>query len=104
MGNTAKGFTTYTFMRNGIQECFTIYHPLNREHESLPVIMTAQVRARNTNLKYNYINFVDTEASYNKHARKYGYATLLLSSSDGKFVTPCKLEIFYLRHANGNIR
>ena len=39
-GVTTEGFTTYTFMAAGIQRCFTVYHPLSRKSETLPVVIT----------------------------------------------------------------
>ena len=41
-GDTSKGFTTYGFVKDGVQRCFTVFHPLERAGESLPVVISSQ--------------------------------------------------------------
>ena len=36
-GNISQGFHTYTFWIGEMQRCFTVYHPVSREKEKLPV-------------------------------------------------------------------
>ena len=107
MGNKNKGFTTYTFVvqsQHGDlnpdwprQEFFTVYRPMNRENESLPVVFTLQAYARNR-LNYQYANFQKVNCNEqtrekcdeNKAAQKYGYARILLSSPSGGWTKPSK--------------
>ena len=83
MGNKDKGFTTYTFMGNGARQCFTVYHPLSRKGESLPVIMNAMCYAGNT-----LNNFQALTSEYNKAAAKYGFARIWLSSPTKDWSVP----------------
>merc|ERR1712102_13339 len=39
-GDSSKGFQTYTFTQNNRQRCFTIFHPLSRQNEVLPVMFS----------------------------------------------------------------
>ena len=103
IGNKNNGFTTYTFVvqsQHGPnpkwprQECFTVYRPVSRENETLPIVFTAQCYARNT-LKYNYANFKNPQDNYNKAARKYGFARILLSSPSGGWTRPSKLIEYF---------
>ena len=109
MGNTKNGFTTYTFVvqsQHGKnpewprQECFTVYRPVNRENDSLPVVFTAQCYARNRLTYYN-ANFVKTGDGGNRAAQKYGYARILLSSPSGGWSKPSisKSYVYHLYYA-----
>ena len=95
MGNKEKGFTTYTFISNGVQQCFTVYHPLSRKDQSLPVVMTAQCYARNK-ITFPGSNFKDIKDRDNLAAAKYGFARISLSSPTlprGNWAIPsCKLK------------
>ena len=90
MGNKANGFTTYTFLTlNDEQYCFTVYHPVNRIGQILPVVMTAQCYAKNK-LRYNYANMESLRDEDNKAARHYGFARISLSSPRGNWQDPSK--------------
>merc|ERR1712045_852822 len=41
-GDASQGFQTYTLMQDGVQRCFTVFHPLSRSGESLPVVFSPQ--------------------------------------------------------------
>jgi len=38
-GEVTKGFKTYTFWLDDVQRCFTVYRPVNRDSEKLPVVL-----------------------------------------------------------------
>ena len=106
IGNKNNGFTTYTFVvqsQHGDlnpdwprQEFFTVYRPMNRENESLPVVFTLQAYARNR-LNYRYANFQNVKDEENKAAQKYGYARILLSSPSGGWTRPSKFILYFFR-------
>ena len=78
-GNTEEGFTTYTFKTSGQKRCFTVYHPLSRKDEALPVVISAQCYAR-SQLDAQWYEMNDTSSARNKAAAKYGYARIAISS------------------------
>ena len=82
VGDTSKGFTTYSFMiRNAsqfeVRECFTVYRPLSRSNQALPVFGTVQ-RLSSNGLKMT--EFRKPEDAINRAAEKYGFARILLST------------------------
>ena len=91
VGNKKNGFTTYYFFINEHRECFTVYRPLSRSSQSLPVIATVQVRSWLNGLhrlKYNYADFKSTSDTFNRAAAKYGFARILIGKilSNGKLI------------------
>ena len=66
-------------MLKEVRECFTVYRPLSRSSQSLPVIITMQIYAKNS-LNENYANFKSSKDAFNRAAEKYGFARILFSS------------------------
>merc|ERR1711884_440450 len=44
-GDESKGFTTYTFWQFDVQRCFTVYQPLDRAGQVLPVVFAPNCQA-----------------------------------------------------------
>ena len=44
--NVLNGFQTYTFWIGDIQRCFTVYHPLSRINETLPIVFSGNCYAK----------------------------------------------------------
>ena len=87
-GNTEDGFTTYTFVVSGKKRCFTVYHPLIRKNEALPVVISAECYAKDKSIKAGGYDMADTSSARNKAAARYGYARIAVSSPDGKWKLP----------------
>merc|ERR1719219_1669894 len=51
-GDTTKGFQTYTFMQDDVQRCFTVFHPLERAGEVLPVVFFSSMLWQRQTWKY----------------------------------------------------
>merc|ERR1712156_350812 len=79
-GDTSKGFTTYGFVKDGVQRCFTVFHPLERAGESLPVVISSQCYGKD---KLQSISMKNENAADNKAAARYGYARIGVSTPDG---------------------
>merc|ERR1712223_1541807 len=79
-GDTSKGFTTYGFVKDGVQRCFTVFHPLERAEESLPVVISSQCYGKD---KLQSISMKNENAADNKAAARYGYARIGVSTPDG---------------------
>merc|ERR1711963_1057839 len=79
-GDTSKGFTTYGFVKDGVQRCFTVFHPLERAGESLPVVISPQCYGKD---KLQSISMKNENAADNKAAARYGYARIGVSTPDG---------------------
>ena len=45
-GDESKGFHTYTFWIGDLQRCFTVFHPLSRQEEALPVFFLSNCYAK----------------------------------------------------------
>ena len=93
-GDRTKGFTTYVFEADGVHRCFTVYRPPNRCEESLPIVMQMQCYAGD---KLKSLSMMDPEASYNRAARRFGFARIALSTPDKYWEKPdsyqeCKLK------------
>ena len=89
---TEDGFTTYTFMLSGKKRCFSVYHPLSRKNEVLPVFISASCRPFGSS-----VEMWDTSSARNKAAAKYGYARIAISSPDKKWKIPStyfRIKIF----------
>ena len=76
-GDTSKGFTTYTFWVGDVQRCFTVFHPLSRAGEKLPVVLSPQCYAKDGLSAQRMTN---TKGEPNKAAKKYGYSRIGLST------------------------
>merc|ERR1712241_121389 len=79
-GDTSKGFQTYGFVQNGVQRCFTVFHPLARAGETLPVVISSQCYGKD---KLQSISMKNENAADNKAAARYGYARIGVSTPDG---------------------
>ena len=86
--NPKDGFTTYTFVVSGKKRCFTVYHPLSRKNEALPVVISAECYAKDKSIKGGAYDMADTSSARNKAAAKYGYARIAVSSPDKKWKLP----------------
>ena len=64
-----------------------MYHPLSRENEPLPVVITAQCYAKDKRYGAEY-EMKNTSSARNKGAVRYGYARIALSSPDGAWKLP----------------
>ena len=74
-------------MVSGQKRCFTVYHPLNRKNEALPVVITAQCYGR-SRLNSPGFEMTHTRSARNKAAAKYGYARIAISSPTGGWNLP----------------
>lgn len=79
-GDVSKGFTTYTFWVGDVQRCFTVYRPINRASDVLPVVLTSQCYG---NDKLMSINMKNDRTDENKAAAQYGFSRIGLSTPDG---------------------
>merc|ERR1712109_44914 len=79
-GDTSKGFTTYGFVKDGVQRCFTVFHPLERAGESLPVVFSPQCYGKDNLMS---ISMKSVFAADNKAAARYGFARIGVSTPDG---------------------
>ena len=82
-GDTSQGFTTYTFLLDGIQRCFTVFHPISRARETLPVVLSANCYAKD---KLSGLSMTDPLSDNNAAATKYGYSRIGLSSPYGDWI------------------
>ena len=81
-GNVADGFTTYTFSVSGVKRCFTVYHPLSRASEALPVVLTSQCYGKD---RLSSIGMTNYRTDQNKAAARYGFSRIGLSTPDGNW-------------------
>merc|ERR1711935_565482 len=79
-GDPSKGFQTYGFVQDGVQRCFTVFHPLVRAGESLPVVISSQCYGKD-NLQS--ISMTNENTADNKAAARYGFARIGVSTPDG---------------------
>ena len=79
-GDTSKGFTTYTFSVGDVQRCFTVFHPISRMGEKLPVVLSPNCYAKD---KLIGIDMTNDLRGDNAVATKYGYSRIGLSTPDG---------------------
>merc|ERR1739844_439783 len=79
-GDPSKGFQTYGFVQDGVQRCFTVFHPLDRAGESLPVVISSQCYGKD-NLQS--ISMTNENTADNKAAARYGFARIGVSTPDG---------------------
>ena len=84
-GEKTKGFTTYTFMAAGIQRCFTVYHPLSRKSETLPVVITMQCYGRDG---LTMPQLTNATSERNLAAAKYGFIRIGLGTPKGDWSFP----------------
>merc|ERR1711881_209533 len=82
-GDTSKGFQTYGFVQDGVQRCFTVFHPLQRADESLPVVISSQCYGKDS---LGSISMKNENAADNKAAARYGFARIGVSTPDGNWV------------------
>ena len=90
-GDTSKGFQTYTFMQDDVQRCFTVFHPLERAGEVLPVVFSPQCYGKD---KLGSISMKSETAADNKAAARYGFARIGVSTPDGNWVFGSVFQIF----------
>lgn len=83
-GDTSEGFTTYTFMVDDVQRCFTVFHPMSRAGEKLPVVLSPNCYAKD---KLQGISMTSATRGDNAAATKYGYIRIGLSTPDGYWST-----------------
>ena len=81
-GDTSRGFTTYTFLVEGVQRCFTVYQPQSRLNEVLPVVITSQCYGQD---RLSSIGMTNDRSTQNQAAARYGYARIGISTPDGKW-------------------
>lgn len=79
-GDTSKGFTTYTFTVRDEKRCFTVYHPLNRLDEAIPVVIGSQCYGKD---RLSSIGMKSERTDENKAAARYGFARIGISTPDG---------------------
>lgn len=79
-GDTSKGFTTYTFSVGDVQRCFTVFYPISRMGEKLPVVLSPNCYAKD---KLIGIDMTNDLRGDNAVATKYGYSRIGLSTPDG---------------------
>ena len=79
-GDTSKGFTTYAFKIGETQRCFTVFHPLSRAGEKLPVVLSPNCYAQD---RLQGISMTSATRGDNGAATKYGFSRIGLSSPDG---------------------
>ena len=79
-GDVSKGFQTYTFWLGETQRCFTVYHPVSRANEKLPVVFSPNCYAKD---KLQGIKMTNDKMSTNKAAGRYGYIRIGVSTPDG---------------------
>merc|ERR1719328_734756 len=79
-GDTSQGFTTYTFFVGDVQRCFTVFHPVSRVGEKLPVVLSPNCYAKDS---LRGISMTSATRGDNAAATKYGYVRIGLSTPDG---------------------
>jgi len=79
-GDKSKGFTTYTFWIGDVQRCFTVFYPLSRAGEKLPVVLSPNCYAED---RLQGIAMTSATRGDNAAATKYGYSRIGLSTPDG---------------------
>ena len=67
-------------MQNDVQRCFTVFHPLERAGEILPVVFSPQCYGKD---KLGSISMKKVDAADNKAAARYGFARIGVSTPDG---------------------
>ena len=67
-GNVSQGFHTYTFWIGEMQRCFTVFHPISRERERLPVFFWSNCYAAD---QLEKLGFDDENSSTNKAAARF---------------------------------
>ena len=93
-GDTTKGFQTYTFMQDDVQRCFTVFHPLDRAGEVLPVVFSPQCYGKD---KLIGNSMTSETAADNKAAARYGFARIGVSTPDGNWVFGSVLQVHSCR-------
>jgi hypothetical protein len=78
-GDNSQGFYTYTFWQGEVQRCFTIYFPLDRATEQLPVLFSPNCYAEDT---LDSLHMGKESSDPNKAASRYGYARIGVSTPD----------------------
>merc|ERR1711963_638336 len=78
--DTAEGFQTYTFWLGNVQRCFTVFHPVSRHGQSLPVVLAPNCYAKD---KLSGIEGMKAYSDGNAAATRYGFARIGLSTPDG---------------------
>jgi len=76
-GNESNGFTTYTFWQFDVQRCFTVYQPLDRAGEVLPVVFAPNCYAAD---KLSGIEGISASSKGNQAAARYGFARIGIST------------------------
>ena len=79
----SQGFQTYTFMLGGSQRCFTVFQPLSRSSESLPVIFEPNCYAKDA---LQGIDMVRNISNGNRAANRYGYSRIGVSTPNGNWM------------------
>ena len=79
-GSPDKGFTTYTFWQGDVQRCFTVFQPIERAGEKLPVVFGPNCYAQDILMS---IDGTSTLSEGNQAAARYGYARIGLSTPEG---------------------
>ena len=79
-GDPTNGFTTYTFWLGDVQRCFTVYRPISRESEKLPVVLAMRCYGEDKLMGLGMTNYRVTE---NAVAAQYGYSRIGLSTPNG---------------------
>merc|ERR1711881_762875 len=79
-GDASQGFQTYGFVQDGVQRCFTVFHPTERADETLPVVISSQCYGKD---KLSSISMKSVFAADNKAAARYGFARIGVSTPDG---------------------
>merc|ERR1711953_150984 len=76
-GDESKGFTTYTFWQFDVQRCFTVYQPLDRAGQVLPVVFAPNCYATD---KLSGIEGISPFSKGNQAAARYGFARIGIST------------------------
>ena len=79
-GNQDKGFTTYVFKVKEQTRCFTVYRPLSRQSEKLPIVLASQCYGQD---RLSSFGMTNDRSGENKAAARYGFARIGLSTPDG---------------------
>ena len=72
-GEVSKGFTTYTFWLRDIERCFTVYRPVERALEVLPVVLTSQCYGKD---RLGAIGMMNGRTPQNSAAKQYGFSRI----------------------------
>ena len=78
----SKGFQTYIFWLDEVQRCFTVFHPLNRAAETLPVVLSPNCYAKD---KLSGIDALNENSKANRAASRFGYIRIGLSTPEGNW-------------------